>query len=183
MNLNLFNLLNNSWIKMIRWGHVFPVFACTCLFLLFGSDCLLRHIGLESVKTEWRPCLGVLLVIFSFATIYNVLRHALRMLKQYVESFKWKGANAKKRILALSILAQEQIREHVERNEPLKLYIESDEYVELMGGNYIKEIPPRQGVMANCKLKEWVWKCFKRYPNLVKELHEMDEAMREACHF
>ena len=182
-NFSLFSFPGNSWIKTIRWGNVFFVLACTCVFLLHGPESILRLVGLGEIKSALRPWIGVLFIIFAFASICCIVSYVLSGLRRFIQSREWRGENAKKKILSLSILAQEQIREHVERKELLKFSTDGDIYAELLSGNFIEVIPPTQGIMANCKLKGWVVKCLNRYPGLVKELHEMDEATREALHF
>ena len=58
---------------------------------------------------------------------------------------------------------------------------EGEIYKELLGGNFIEVLPPKNGgIMVNCKLKKWVLECFIRYPHLVEELPEKDAATREA---
>ena len=99
---------------------------------------------------------------------------------QWVESLRWKGENAKKKIMALSVLAQEEMREYV-NGASFQLYMYGEVYKEFLGGNFIETLPPKaDDIMVNCKFKKWVVECFNRYPNLVKELPEKDIATREA---
>ena len=86
----------------------------------------------------------------------------------------------KKKIRALTDIAQMKVRENFEHGTPLRFDKEDSVYAELKNGNFIETLPYERKCCVDCKLEEWVLKCFKRYPDLVKELQEMDEAFREA---
>ena len=183
MEISIFSptisLRSNSWMKMIRWGCVFLVLVCACITMLVMPKCVFTAIGLGEVasKMSWWICFSA--VVFAFAVICCVILLLARWVSDWIESLKWKGKIAKQKILSLSIFAQEQIREHMERGVPLRFNKKEDDYAELINGNFIETFPYQRDVIVDCKLKEWVLECFAKYPYLVKELCEMDEAHRE----
>ena len=183
MDINVFSptisFESNSWMKMIRWGCVFFVLACSCVTMLVMSECVFVSIGFGGLtpKMRWWICFSA--VVFVFAVICCVLLVLTRWLVGRIQSLQWKGKSAKQKIQSLSIFAQEQIREHIEHNARLRFNKDADPYIELINGNFIETLPNQRGIIVDCKLKEWVLECFAKYPYLVKELCEMDEAYRE----
>lgn len=171
---------SSNWIKKISWRGVFFVSTCFCMTLLSAPSCILHRLGLgdlEIVTRRWIGCVGL---VSAFAFVYCVAPFVRRSLMQWVESLEWKGENAKKKIMALSILAKEEIREHI-NGTSFQLYREGEVYKELLGGNLIEILPPKDdGIMVNCKLKKWALECFYRYSRLVEDLPEKDTPTREA---
>ena len=181
MAISIFGINDSSnWVKKISWRGVSFVVACVCAVVLFVPDCILRRIELACViETNTRRWVGLLFVVSLFAFIYCVRMSVASGLKRWIESRQWRGKHATDKIKRLSIQAQEEVREHV-NGESFQLYNDGEIYKELLGGNLIEIVPPKDELMVNCRLKKWVLECFKRYPNLVNELHEMDAAIREA---
>ena len=179
MDISIISLKSNSWMKMVRWGCVFLVLTCSCAFLLHAPERFLSYIALGEIDAKTRWWIGILLVVCSFASICCAIPFIISVVKCWTESRQWRGKRAMDKIKRLSIQAQEEVREHV-NGESFQLYNEGEVYMELLGGYFIEVIPPKHKLMVNCRLKKWVLECFKRYPNLVNELHEMDAAMREA---
>ncbi len=181
MAISIFGINDSSnWVKKISWRGVSFVVACVCAVMLVVPACILRRIELAWViETSTRRWVGLLFVVSLFAFIYCVRLSVVSGLKRWIKSRQWRGKRAMDKIKRLSIQAQEEVREHV-NGESFQLYNEGEVYMELLGGYFIEVIPPKHKLMANCKLRKWVLECFKRYPNLVNELHEMDAAMREA---
>lgn len=181
MAISIFGINDSSnWIKKISWRGLYFVVACICAVILFVPNCILRRIGpVWEIETNTRSWVGVLFVASLFAFVYCVLMSVVSWLKRWMRSQQWRGKHAMDKIKRLSILAQEEVREHV-NGESFQLYNDGEIYKELLGGNLIEIVPPNDELMVNCRLKKWVLECFKRYPNLVNELHEMDAAIREA---
>ena len=179
MDISIISLKSKSWMKMVRWGCVFLVSACSCASLLLAPERFLSPIGLGEIDARTRWWMGILLVVCSFASICCAIPFIVSVVKCWIESRQWCGKRAMDKIKRLSITAQEEVREHI-NGESFELYNEGAVCKELLGGNFIEIVPPKHQLMANCKLKKWVLECFNRYPHLVKELPEMDAATREA---
>lgn len=181
MAISIFGINDSSnWIKKISWRGVFFVSTCFCTTLYSAPSCILHRLGLGDLEVGTRRWIGCIGLVSAFAFVYCIAPLVRKSLMQWVGSLEWKGENAKKKIMALSILAKEEIREHI-NGASFQLYGEGEIYKELLGGNFIEVLPPKKGgIMVNCKLKKWVLECFIRYPHLVEELPEKDAATREA---
>lgn len=175
MDVSIFGINDSSWLKKICWGGVFFVSTCTCAVLLFAPDSVLHFISCGGLEPRLRRVVGVLLLASVFGLVFCTIPVVLTWLCQLKNSFQWKGKCARDKILALSQLAQEQVRENIECNTLLKLVKEGDVYAELMSGNFIETLATESDHAAIRKLKSWVMDCFKQHPDLVGELHEKEE--------
>lgn len=179
MDISIFGINDSSWIKKICWRGVLLVFTCTCIVLLFVPDCILRFIGWNELSQGSRRLIGVLLLISVFGFVLSITPIVFAWLRKMKNSFQLTGRCARDKIKALSQLAQEQVRENIERGTPLRLFKEGDVYAELKSGNFVETLCIENGLMVFCRLRKWVIECFKQYPDLVWELHEMDARDRD----
>ena len=179
MGISIFGINDSSWLKKICWRGVFFVSTCTCIVLLFAPDRILRFIDWNGLSQGTRRLIGVLFLVSVFGFVLCITPIVLAWLREMKNSFQWTGRRARDKIKALSQLAQEQVRENIERDTPLKLFKEGDVYVELTSGNFVETLTVENNLMAVCRLREWVVECIKQYPDLVGELHEMDARERD----
>ena len=178
MDINIFGINDSSWIKKICWRSVFLVLFVICVVLRFAPGCILRFIGCAGLGQNLRNWIGVLMLLFGLSFVVCAIPDVLKWFWQWKDSLQWKGKHARDKILSLSWSAQEQVREIIERGTPLKLFKESDVYLELMDGKFV-ETSMKDKNIAVCRLRGWVVECFKRYPDLVGALHEMDPRERD----